>query len=118
MCIRDRVIENKVSDSDSENNNDNYNSDMINNNGDVIKNVVSESEVLNNDSDDEVLMGVQISYEVVVVDEIGRECDERLGEYVGQRANFPCGISGVKTPHVTKVPPEVMCCLLYTSRCV
>ena len=33
-------------------------------------------------------------------DRIEREREERLGEYGGQRANFPCGISGVKTPHV------------------
>ena len=32
--------------------------------------------------------------------QLEREYEERLGEYGGQRAIFPCDISGVKTPHV------------------
>ena len=78
---------------------------MINNNGDIIKNVVSESYILNNGSDGEILVGVDVSEEDVV-NEFERECEVRLGEWKGQRANFPHGLSGVKT------------CLLYTSRCV
>ena len=49
---------------------DNYN-DMTHNNGDVSKNVV-ESKIMNNDSDDEVLVGVEVSGELVVVEEIER----------------------------------------------
>ena len=92
-------IINKVS------NNDNYSNKVTSDNndiknGDVIENMVSESDTLNNDSGDESLVGVEISDEVVVVNESEREREERLGEYGGQRANFPCSISGVKTPHV------------------
>ena len=75
---------------------DNYNNDMMNNNGDIIKKVVLGSKILNNDTVDEVLMEVEISDEIVV-DEIERECDERLG---WQRAYFPYCLSGVKTPQV------------------
>ena len=79
------------------------------------------------------------SDEVVVVNEIESVCEERLGEYGGQRANFPCSIRG-QTPHVfyedkgssngyvgDMVSPKgplsccsdvCVSCLLYTSRCV
>ena len=56
-----QIIDDKVSDSDSESNNDN---DMRNNNGDIIENVVSERCILNNGSDDESLMGVEVRGEV------------------------------------------------------
>ena len=92
----DQVIDDKVSECVSVN--DNYN-DMTNNNGDIIENVVSESCILNNGSDDEILLGVEVSEEEVV-NEFERVCEVRLGEQEGQRANFPCGISGVRTPHV------------------
>ena len=62
-----QVIDDKVSDDVSVN--DNYNGMTINK-GDIIKNVVSESCILNNDSDDESLMGIEVSDEIVVVDEI------------------------------------------------
>ena len=45
-------------------------------------------------------MRVEVSDEVIVVDEIERVCKESLSEYGGQRANFPCGVSGVKTQQV------------------
>ena len=48
----------------------NYNNDMTNNNGDIIESVVLKGSILNNgSSDDEVLVGVEVSDEVVVVDE-------------------------------------------------
>ena len=78
---------------------DNYNNDMTNNNGDIVENVVLESKILNNGSDDEILVGVEVSGEVVV-DEFERECGVRLGEYEMQRVNFPCGLSGARTRHV------------------
>ena len=52
--------------------------------------------MVNNDSGDEVLVERESSNEIVV-DEIERECEERLG---WQRANFPCCLNGVKTPLV------------------
>ena len=52
--------------------------------------------IRDSDSGDEVLVEIEIINEIVV-DEIERECDERLG---WQRANFPCCLSGVKTPQV------------------
>ena len=39
------MIDDKVSDSDSENNSDNYNNDMTSNNGEIIENVVSENKI-------------------------------------------------------------------------
>ena len=45
-----------------------------------------------------VLVEVEFNNEVLAsVDEIERECEERLG---WQRANFPRGLSGVRAPHV------------------
>ena len=73
---------------------------MPSNNGGIIKNVVLESKMLNNGSDDEIIVEIEISDEVVVVDEKERVCEERLSEYTAQRANFPWVINGVKTPHV------------------
>ena len=51
-------------------------------------------------SDNEILMRVEVNGEEIVVDEIERGCKESLSEYGGQRANFPSGISGVKTPQM------------------
>ena len=51
-----QLIENKVGDSDS----DNYNSDITSNNGDIIKDIVVESKVMNNDSD-EILMRIEVN---------------------------------------------------------
>ena len=108
-----QVIDDKVSDGD--NTSDNYNGEMMtnNNNDDVIENGVSESDTLNNNSDEESLMGVEVRDEVLVADEIERVCKESLSEYGGETANFPSGVSGVKTPQAlccwrTKVPLEVM----------
>ena len=55
---------------------------------------------MNNYSVDESLIRVEVSGEVLVVDEIERVCEESLNENVGQRANFPYGVSGVKNPQV------------------
>ena len=73
---------------------DNYNSDDVSENG------VSENDTLNNSSDDENIMGVEVSGEVISVNELEREWKESLSEYGGQRANFPYGICGVKAPQV------------------
>ena len=100
----DQVIDDKVSDDVN-----------ISDNGDIIKDVVVESKVMNNGSYEESLMGVEVNDEVTVVNEIERVCEESLDEYVGERANFPCGVSGVKTPQLFY---EDKGCLLYTSRCV
>ena len=68
----DQVIDTKI-DIVSESNN--YN--MTNNNDNIIKNVVPESNILNS-SGDEILVGVEICREGVV-DEFERECEVRLG---------------------------------------
>ena len=47
--------------------------DRTSNNDDVIENVVLESKISTNGSDDEILMGVEVTGEVVV-DELEREC--------------------------------------------
>ena len=75
-----QIINNKV----SGNYGSEYNNNDIIKNGDVIENVVSECDTLNNDSDDESLVGVEISDEVVVVNESEREREEKLDEYGGQ----------------------------------
>ena len=72
--------------------------DMINNNDNIVEEVILENKILNNDSDDESLGGVEVSGELVV-DEFERECGVRLGEYEMQRVNFPCGLSGARTRH-------------------
>ena len=64
-----QLIDDKVSDGD--NNRDNYN-DMTSSNGDTIKNVVLESKMLNNGSDEESLKLVEVNGEEIVVDEIER----------------------------------------------
>ena len=48
------------------------------NNDDVIENGVSEIDTLNNNSDEESLMGVEVRDEVLVADEIERVCKESL----------------------------------------
>ena len=74
---------------------------MVNNNkDDVVGNGVSESDTLNNSSDDESLKELEVSEEVLVVNEIERVCKESLSEYSRQRANFPYGVSEVKTSQV------------------
>ena len=75
MCIRDRniVVVEKVSE----------------NNGEIIKNGLLESNMVNNNSADEVLVEIESSNKIVD--------DGRLG---WQRANFPHDLSGVKTPIV------------------
>ena len=45
-------------------------------------------------------MGVEVSGKVISVNDLEREWKESLSEYVGQRANFPYGVCGVKTPQV------------------
>ena len=75
MCIRDRCNENtnnqgiddKVS---GRENSDNYNNGITSTSDDVIENGVSESDTLNNDSNDESLMGVEVSGEVISVNEL------------------------------------------------
>ena len=91
----DQVVDTKVGGVSESNNYHN----MINNNDDIVEKVVLESKILNNGSDDEIVVGVEVSGEVAV-DDIERECEVRLGEHEWQRANFPCGLSGVRTPHV------------------
>ena len=46
---------------------------------------------MNDGSDDEILVVLEFSGEVVF-DEFERECGVRLGEYEMQRVNFPCGL--------------------------
>ena len=49
-------------------------------------------------SNNESLMRVEVHGEVIVVDESESGGKESLNEYSEQRANFPSGIVGVKTP--------------------
>ena len=83
MCIRDssngvslntkQVTIHKVSNNDNSNNESTSSSKIKSDSSDVIKNVVLES-------------GVEFNNKVLVsVDEVVRECEERLG---GQRADF------------------------------
>ena len=83
-----QIVNKKVSDSVSDmtnnnevssNNSNEFNSEIKSDKGDIIKNVVLESKVVNNDNGDEVLVERESSNEIVV-DVIERECEERLDE--------------------------------------
>ena len=80
------------------------NSDIISNQDDIGENGVSKNDTLSNSSNDENIVGVEVSSDegVVSVNEPARGYGESCSGYRGQRANFPRFECGVKAPHVFK----------------
>ena len=68
----------------SENNSDDSEIMLNKNNGDIAENGVSKNDTLSNRSDNENIMGVEVSDEVIIsVNQLEREWRESLSEYGG-----------------------------------
>ena len=80
-------------------NGDNYNSELTGNNG-VVESGASKNDTVNNISDNENIMGVEVSGVVISVDELEKKWRDSLRENRVQSVNFPRVICAVKASQV------------------